>query len=294
MDRYIFDAKASTCSYKDWTVNISCGYWTSAEVVNVTTVLWNKSQWFAGFGQTDLSSGPEGPNTTTLQIMEKVGRDLEEPKSLVTVRYLVECCCVLTFRATVDLRAVTQMDWSLVQCWNERKIWCYNSLMNEDDCLYTSCDAVSCDPALLPVDMNTTTTVVFTSSQTHDHNKLLAHLIGWLFPLYLFLSNPEACHRSPLTASLRKTGNTGSLLWYWLCLLQYCWNQHGLTPTLYWPHSLQATVWTLHKFRQQLHSWILQLVVTQVELSQMGGVGVQSWGQRSTTDLWQTAAPQSE
>ena len=49
---------------------------------------------------------------------------------------------------------------------------------DEDHCLYTSCKAVSCNPALFPADMNTTTTVVFTSTQTHDHNKLLADLIG--------------------------------------------------------------------------------------------------------------------
>ena len=149
--------------------------------------------------------------------------------------------------------------------------------MDKDRCLYTPCDAVSCDPALLPVDMNTTTTIVFTSTQTHDHNKLvLVRLIGWLFPLYLFLSNPEACYCSPLTASLSKAGNPGSLLW----------ND--------WPQSLQSIVWTLHKFRQQLHSWILQLVETQVQLSQMEGVGLQSWGQKSTADLWQTALLQSE
>ena len=60
-----------------------------------------------------------------------------------------------------------------------------------------------------------------------------------------------------------------------------------------WPESFQCTVWTLQSSRQQLDSWILQVVVTQVKLSQMGGVGVQSWGQRSTAFLcdqtsWQT------
>lgn len=132
--------------------------------------------------------------------------------------------------------------------------------------------------ALFPVDMNTTTTVGFTSTQTHHHNKLLSRLIGWLFSSQSF------------TEESRK---------YWiftliLCLVQYCWNQHELTPTLYWPQSLQSTVWTLLQITQQLHVWILQVVVTQVQLSQMGGVGLQSWGQRSTADLWQTAAHQSE
>ncbi len=39
---------------------------------------------------------------------------------------------------------------------------------------------------------------------------------------------------------------------------------------------------------------MLQLVVLQLQLSQMGGVGFQSWDQRSTADLWQNAAPQTE
>ena len=34
--------------------------------LKLESVIW-------GFGQTDLYGGPEGPNTTTLQIMEKVG-----------------------------------------------------------------------------------------------------------------------------------------------------------------------------------------------------------------------------
>ena len=71
--------------------------------------------------------------------------------------------------------------------------------------------------------------------------------------LSVFLSNPEACPRPPLTASLRTAGNTGSLLWYQLCLVQYCWDQQGLTPPLYWPHSLQAAVWTLHKIEKKFH-----------------------------------------
>ena len=73
--------------------------------------------------------------------------------------------------------------------------------MNEDDCLYTSCDAVSCNPALLPVDTNTTTTVVFTSTQ---HQITTSFWLVWLADcsLSVFLSNHEASHRSPLTASL--------------------------------------------------------------------------------------------
>ena len=88
--------------------------------------------------------------------------------------------------------------------------------------------------------------------------------------------------------------NEKSLLWYQLCLIQHYWNQPGRTPTLYWPQNLQFTVWTLHKMTQQLHSWILQLVSAQIQLSQVGGVDLQSWGQRSTADLWQTAVTQPE
>ena len=149
----------------------------------------------------------------------------------MTVLCFVECCSVLTYRATVNLRAVTQTEWSVVQCWNERKkIWYYNSLMDENRCLYTSCDAVSCDPALLPVDMNTTTTVVFTSTQTHDHNKLLAHLNGGLFPSISFCPILK-----PVTVLLSELhwGKLEMLDLYFDndCLLQYCWKQHGLTPT---------------------------------------------------------------
>ena len=64
------------------------------------------------------------------------------------------------------------------------QIWWYNSLMLRT-AVCTPCNAVSWNPALFPADMNTTTTVVFTSTQTHDHNKLLADLIGWLFSLSL-------------------------------------------------------------------------------------------------------------
>ena len=89
-------------------------------------------------------------------------------------------------------------------------------------------------------------------------------------------------------------GNTGSLLWYWLCLILNCWNQHRLTPTLYSLQSLQSAVWTLLKINQLLHVWILQLVSSQIQHFQMGGVVLQSWGQIITADLWQTAPLQSE
>ena len=40
----------------------------------------------------------------------------------------------------------------------------------------------------------------------------------------------------------------------------------------YRPQSLQFAVWILQCSREQLHSWILQARVSQVQLSQMGGV----------------------
>ena len=57
--------------------------------------------------------------------------------------------------------------------------------------------------------------------------------------------------------------------------------------------TFQCTVWTLQSTRKLLHSWIMQVVVTQVQISQMGEVGTQSWGQESTAFLcdqtsWQT------
>lgn len=45
----------------------------------------------------------------------------------------------------------------------------------------------------------------------------------------------------------------------------WCWNHHHLIPNLYWPQTLKFTVWTLQKIPQWLHSWILQIVFTQVQ-----------------------------
>ena len=59
------------------------------------------------------------------------------------------------------------------------------------------------------------------------------------------------------------------------------------------PESLQFTVWTLQSRTEQLHSWILQVVPTQVQFSQIGGVGLQSWGNNFTVSLWQSAATKS-
>ena len=57
--------------------------------------------------------------------------------------------------------------------------------------------------------------------------------------------------------------------------------------------SLQSTVWTLQSRTQQLHSWILQFVVTQVQLSQMWRVGLQSWSDDFTVSLWESTVHQS-
>ena len=60
-----------------------------------------------------------------------------------------------------------------------------------------------------------------------------------------------------------------------------------------WPQSLQSTVWTLQSRTQQLHSWILQLIATQVQFCQMGGTGLQSWGHDFTVSLWEITANKS-
>ena len=60
------------------------------------------------------------------------------------------------------------------------------------------------------------------------------------------------------------------------------------------PESVQSALWILKFGRKQLHSWVSWMIVAQVQLSQMGGVGAQSWGQRGTAFLcdltaWQPA-----
>ena len=47
------------------------------------------------------------------------------------------------------------------------------------------------------------------------------------------------------------------------------------------------------QMKQQLHSWILQVIVSQVQLSQMGGVGLQSWGHDFTVTLWESTINKS-
>ena len=135
MDRWIYDVKAPTCSYTDWQSNISCGYWTSAQLLLCT-------------------------NTTWLQNVIRV-------------------------------------------LWNQS----------------SASVTLNCTVALMV--------------KTHEQKK-----------------------------------------WDLLCSEQYCGNQRGLTPTLYWPQSLQSTAWTVLQIRQQLPSWILQVIESHVQLSQMGGVGL--------------------
>ena len=59
-----------------------------------------------------------------------------------------------------------------------------------------------------------------------------------------------------------------------------------------WPESLQSTVWTPQSSREPLHSWILQIIGTQVQLSQTRGGGAENWGQSFTASLWQLTAIQ--
>ena len=67
-------------------------------------------------------------------------------------------------------------------------------------------------------------------------------------------------------------------------------NNNETVKSMNWPESLQFTVWTLQSRTEQLHSWILQVIdPTQVQFSQMGGVGLQSWGNNFTMSLWQPA-----
>ena len=69
---------------------------------------------------------------------------------------------------------------------------------------------------------------------------------------------------------------------------------HKKEKLMNWPQSLQSAERTLQKTTQMLHSWILQRVSTQVQLCEMGGVGLQSRDQKITAHLWQTAVNQPE
>lgn len=56
-----------------------------------------------------------------------------------------------------------------------------------------------------------------------------------------------------------------------------------------WPENFQPAVWTLQSSTELLHSWILQLTMTQVQLSEVGGVELQSWGHDFTVTVWEEA-----
>ena len=59
------------------------------------------------------------------------------------------------------------------------------------------------------------------------------------------------------------------------------------------PESVQSPAWILQSSREQRSSRVSWVIVAQVQLSQMGGVGAQSWGQRSTAFLCDQAARQA-
>ena len=102
MDRWIYDVKAPTCSYTDWQSSISCGYWTSAQLLlctnttwllNVMMLLWNLSS--------DLQASVRLICTVALKVKTHQHVRLQkrwdsvlvcnwtEPESLWTVW----CCC---------------------------------------------------------------------------------------------------------------------------------------------------------------------------------------------------------
>lgn len=146
-----YDVKAATC-WQTEEPNMSCASWTSAELLLCTKT------------------------TCSLNVMMDLWN--KSQWFAASVRLISE----LWQRSTHQLFSVEMREQTL---WDQ--IWCSHTLMNEDHRLYTCCDAVSWNPALFPADMNTTTTVVFTSTQTHDDNKLVAPLIGWLLSLCLSL-----------------------------------------------------------------------------------------------------------
>lgn len=48
------------------------------------------------------------------------------------------------------------------------------------------------------------------------------------------------------------------------------------------PQYLQLTIWTFQSTREQLHSWILEVIVTQIKFSQNTVWGLQNWWQTLT------------
>lgn len=56
------------------------------------------------------------------------------------------------------------------------------------------------------------------------------------------------------------------------------------------PEDLQCTIWTLQSCTEQLHSGILQVIVTQVQLCQTVAVRAENWPQKVTAFLCQITA----
>lgn len=61
-----------------------------------------------------------------------------------------------------------------------------------------------------------------------------------------------------------------------------------------WPESLKFTTLVLQSSAQQRHSWILQVVVAQVQLSKITGLGVEHWGQNFKSFLREVTHFQSK
>lgn len=62
---------------------------------------------------------------------------------------------------------------------------------------------------------------------------------------------------------------------------------------LKWPQILQDTVWTVQKIAE-LHPWIMHVIGAQVQVFEVGRVGIQSRGQKITAGHRQLAVHQSE
>ena len=60
------------------------------------------------------------------------------------------------------------------------------------------------------------------------------------------------------------------------------------------PQLFQPTPWILQSGREELHPRVLQVVVGQIELPQVGGVGAENWRQAFAAFLWQVTATQPE
>ena len=135
---------------------------------------------------------------------------------------------------------------------------------------------------------DTITTLIFTSTQTHDRNRLLKGLVGW-WGLSTFSSQSFAEGNSSWEALTR---NSGSLIW---TRVQYKaaesvkdWLQPSTDPRV---SSLQCGLSSTSQRSftpDAAAGWDPGPALS-------GGRGrTSSWGQRRTAGLWQTADPQSE